>query len=322
LTEKNDNSASVPSIPIKVIVLDNIFQDVSQWRSGKEKKGLLPVVWLSMPDMRTLKLNEEGLIKLCNENGTVLAKGLRSPMVEAGYAHMLNRFWANKLAGYNTEAGRLTNFCAIDTVCQPLKTAEAEVGLQFEAAIPLDGETRDPKKAGLNPLNIYKLMPKTNCKKCGCTGCYTFVFSLINREKNVRDCPDFPEETVKYLGQFFGEEERVANTGLIIKEERCHGCGDCVEACKHELHKLKGPIDGEEKSETSPVIEIANGTVRLVNWSACKRCLDPPIYCKICEDRCTFHALELVAARETEGSWTEQRGRLLEEVDKEEDLWT
>jgi len=319
LNPLDDNSWDTDPIPIKVIVLDNIFQNVSEWRSRKEKKDLLPVVWLSMRDMRALKAGEEGILKFSNVNGTILVKGIGSTLVEEGYAHMFNRFWANKLAGYDVENERLTNICIIDTVCE---VSQALAGDQFETPVPLDGEIKDPKKAGLNPLNIYKLLPKTNCKKCGCTGCYTFVFSLINREKNLRDCPVLPDETYNYLKKFFGEGEQVENTGLIIKEERCHGCGDCVEACKHELRKLKGSVDGNGGPGVSSVIEVVNGTVRLADWSACKRTLDPPVYCKLCEDRCAFHALELVAAREPENRWTEQRGRLLEEVDQEEDLWT
>jgi 4Fe-4S ferredoxin len=319
LNPLDDNSWDTDPIPIKVIVLDNIFQNVSEWRSRKEKKDLLPVVWLSMRDMRALKAGEEGILKFSNVNGTILAKGIGSTLVEEGYAHMFNRFWANKLAGYDVENERLANICIIDTVCE---VSQARAGDQFETPVPLDGEIKDPKKAGLNPLNIYKLLPKTNCKKCGCTGCYTFVFSLINREKNLRDCPVLPDETYNYLKKFFGEGEQVENTGLIIKEERCHGCGDCVEACKHELRKLKGSVDGNGGPGVSSVIEVVNGTVRLADWSACKRTLDPPVYCKLCEDRCAFHALELVAAREPENRWTEQRGKLLQEVDSEEDLWT
>ena len=47
------------------------------------------------------------------------------------------------------------------------------------------------KKAGvreLSPIDIYKLLPKTNCKECGVENCMAFATKLVNREVNLDQC--------------------------------------------------------------------------------------------------------------------------------------
>ena len=46
----------------------------------------------------------------------------------------------------------------------------------------------------LTGLDIYKLLPKTNCKKCGLPTCMAFGVGLLNREKKIEDCPPLIEE--------------------------------------------------------------------------------------------------------------------------------
>ena len=39
------------------------------------------------------------------------------------------------------------------------------------------------------PLEIYKHLPRTNCKECGEEGCFSFAVKLANGEKTLQDCP-------------------------------------------------------------------------------------------------------------------------------------
>ena len=46
-------------------------------------------------------------------------------------------------------------------------------------------------KAGvreLSPIDVYKLLPKTNCKECGVENCMAFATKIVNREINIDDC--------------------------------------------------------------------------------------------------------------------------------------
>ena len=38
-------------------------------------------------------------------------------------------------------------------------------------------------------MNVYKLLPQTNCKQCGQPTCYTFALKLVASQKKLDDCP-------------------------------------------------------------------------------------------------------------------------------------
>jgi acetyl-CoA decarbonylase/synthase complex subunit gamma len=41
----------------------------------------------------------------------------------------------------------------------------------------------------LSPIDVYKLLPKTNCKECGVDNCMAFATKIVNREVQVDQCP-------------------------------------------------------------------------------------------------------------------------------------
>jgi len=51
----------------------------------------------------------------------------------------------------------------------------------------------------LTGLEIYKLLPKTNCKKCGFPTCLAFAMQLALKKVELSKCPDVSEETKKTL---------------------------------------------------------------------------------------------------------------------------
>jgi len=51
---------------------------------------------------------------------------------------------------------------------------------------------REIKKGGvreLSPIDVYMLLPKTNCKECGEENCMAFATKVVNREVVVMQCP-------------------------------------------------------------------------------------------------------------------------------------
>jgi len=46
----------------------------------------------------------------------------------------------------------------------------------------------------LTGLNIFKLLPKTNCRKCGMPTCLAFAMALAQKRAMLDDCPDVSEE--------------------------------------------------------------------------------------------------------------------------------
>jgi acetyl-CoA decarbonylase/synthase complex subunit gamma len=63
----------------------------------------------------------------------------------------------------------------------------------------------EKKKAGvkeLSPIDVYKLLPKINCKECGEENCMAFATKIVNREVNVDQCPPLlKKENAKAYGQ-------------------------------------------------------------------------------------------------------------------------
>ncbi len=41
----------------------------------------------------------------------------------------------------------------------------------------------------LSPINVYKLLPRTNCKECGEPNCMAFATKVVNREIYIDQCP-------------------------------------------------------------------------------------------------------------------------------------
>ncbi|MCI4625079.1 MAG: acetyl-CoA decarbonylase/synthase complex subunit gamma [Candidatus Magnetoovum sp. WYHC-5] len=53
----------------------------------------------------------------------------------------------------------------------------------------------------LTGVQIFKLLPKTNCKKCGFPTCLAFSMQLAQRKVSVEKCPDISEDAKKQLGE-------------------------------------------------------------------------------------------------------------------------
>jgi len=53
-------------------------------------------------------------------------------------------------------------------------------------------ERETKAKAGvkeLSPIDVYKLLPRTNCKECGEENCMAFATKVVNREVSIEKCP-------------------------------------------------------------------------------------------------------------------------------------
>src|SRR3990172_61228 len=53
----------------------------------------------------------------------------------------------------------------------------------------------------ISGVEIFKLLPKTNCKKCGHPTCLAFAMKLAQRQATLESCPDVSEEAKKILGE-------------------------------------------------------------------------------------------------------------------------
>jgi len=161
-----------------------------------------------------------------------------------------------------------------------------------------------PRKA-LQPLQIYRLLPRTNCKLCGCPTCYAFAFELISRNKRLTDCPDLLKEdfrdSYRVLKELLGEGERIKGTDFVIDRGRCTGCGDCVTVCTKALPTVTAGGRLSKREPVPPVLQVIDGGIQVINWSSCKRSVPGLDLCNVCAEKCPFSVLELVKSEEAEG---------------------
>ncbi len=147
-------------------------------------------------------------------------------------------------------------------------------------------------------LDVYRLLPKTNCRKCG-TVCMGFAAKLVAREVSPEDCPLLLEpeyrENLENLRRMLPKGEKEI-TGLLIDEEKCIGCGICVTVCEENImlgDEIAHGKGGRYNDEL--VLLVVDGKVKLLNPKRCKRAFEPPEFCRACVDHCPTDAIELVS---------------------------
>lgn len=152
----------------------------------------------------------------------------------------------------------------------------------------------------VSPTDIYKLLPKTNCKKCGIPTCMGFAVKLIKGDKYINDCPVLKE--AKYIrnsiqlkgimAPLMGEKE----TDLVVHEELCNGCGDCVISCPVNVSFSLDASGGKGPQNEDVILKMEKGKVKVLNLKACRRFEgdfeSKP--CRVCVDSCPMKAIEFI----------------------------
>ncbi|AKB24940.1 Tungsten-containing formylmethanofuran dehydrogenase 2 subunit G [Methanosarcina sp. MTP4] len=150
-------------------------------------------------------------------------------------------------------------------------------------------------------MELYQLLPKTNCKECGKNSCMAFAAALMARELTPDDCPPMKndpkyKENYETVSGMFSTTEGATETGLIVHEELCFGCGNCVVACPvnvandpHGVGAGKAP-----KSTDKLILIIEDGIVKAQNVDECRRFGKNKILCTGCIVTCPVEAIEFV----------------------------
>jgi acetyl-CoA decarbonylase/synthase complex subunit gamma len=66
----------------------------------------------------------------------------------------------------------------------------------------------------LTGVEVFKLLPKTNCKKCGYPTCLAFAMKLAQRQASLESCPDVSEEAKQKLGEASAPPVRPTTFGV------------------------------------------------------------------------------------------------------------
>ena len=165
--------------------------------------------------------------------------------------------------------------------------------------MPVDPHINVAKDSDLSPMGIYRLLPQTNCKICGET-CMSFAFKLLKKEITLDKCtPLYEEEEYEEDRKALEEmlrplmEAEMTETGLVIHEDLCFGCGNCVVACPVNVAEdPKGCAIGNGPTSDKVILKVENGKVKAANIESCRRFGENRILCNACITPCPSKAIE------------------------------
>jgi 4Fe-4S ferredoxin len=151
-----------------------------------------------------------------------------------------------------------------------------------------------------NVMEVYKLLPQTNCKKCGEATCMAFAVALIGGKRRLEECtPLFEEEkyqeNIEKLKKMVAVSESATETGLIVHEDLCTGCGNCVVACPVNVaNDPYGAGSGKGATNDRVIFTVVDGKVVAANIKECRRFGKNRILCNACIHPCPTGAIEFV----------------------------
>jgi acetyl-CoA decarbonylase/synthase complex subunit gamma len=95
------------------------------------------------------------------------------------------------------------------------------------------------KKAGvkeISPIDVYKLLPKINCKECGEENCMAFATKIVNREVNIDQCPPLLKaESAKAYGQLKEMLKPPVKEVVVGEGEKARRLGGKLVMYRHEF---------------------------------------------------------------------------------------
>ncbi|MDY6965056.1 MAG: (Fe-S)-binding protein [Halobacteriota archaeon] len=151
-----------------------------------------------------------------------------------------------------------------------------------------------------SPMEIYQLLPKTNCKKCGESTCMAFGVNLLSRRAEISQCTPLLEEEKykKNLEKLKGILEPLKDaeeTGLIIHDDLCFGCGNCVVACPVNVaNDPHGVGIGKGPTNDKVILKVVDKTISAFNIESCRRFGKGKMMCDACIVTCPSKAIEFV----------------------------
>jgi len=100
----------------------------------------------------------------------------------------------------------------------------------------------------LTGVDIFKLLPKTNCKKCGYPTCLAFAMKLAQRQASLDKCPDVSEEAKRLLGEASAPPVRPVTFGA---GERAVKMGEETVLFRHEKRFVNPTVFAVEIKDTT-----------------------------------------------------------------------
>jgi len=126
-------------------------------------------------------------------------------------------------------------------------------------------------KAGvkeLSPIDIYKLLPKTNCKECGLENCMAFATKLVNREITLDQCsPLLKKENEKAYLQLKEMLKPPVKEVVVGVGDRAVKLGGKLVMYRHEFTYSNPTAIAIDVTDEMPEEELLNRVKKTENFS-------------------------------------------------------
>jgi len=116
----------------------------------------------------------------------------------------------------------------------------------------------------LTGIEIYKHLPKTNCKKCGFPTCLAFAMKLAAKSVELSLCPDVSEEAKQALEAAAKPPIRLVTVGA---GEKAFEVGNEVVMFRHEKTFYHAPGLMLQLKDTDPAEQTANQVAEAASYS-------------------------------------------------------
>lgn len=129
----------------------------------------------------------------------------------------------------------------------------------------------EKKKAGLkelSPIDIYKLLPKTNCKECGQDNCMAFATKIVNREIEISSCPPLLKKENEKAYAKLQELLRPAVKEVIIGfGDKAKKIGGELVMYRHEFTYKNPTAIAIDVTDEMPESEVVSRVTKVENFS-------------------------------------------------------
>ncbi len=129
---------------------------------------------------------------------------------------------------------------------------------------------------------INRVLPQTQCTKCGYDGCRPYAEAIVAGEA-INRCPPGGPEVIEALAQLTDQHARALDPAVgehtpqtiaFIREDECIGCTKCIQAC---------PVDA------------IVGAAKLMHTVIAKDCTG----CDLCVEPCPVDCIDMLPIQET-----------------------
>ncbi len=125
-----------------------------------------------------------------------------------------------------------------------------------------------PSVKELSPIDVYKLLPRTNCKECGEDNCMAFAAKVVNREVSIDKCaPLLKKENEKAYKQLQDMLKPPVREVIVGVGEKAVKIGGKLVMYRHEFAYFNPTATAIDVTDEMPENEILDRVKKTENFS-------------------------------------------------------